>query len=91
MAAPQKQSAQDGRSLTPLACTGCAASLRRGSIKPCAVWEILLAGTGYRQRFPTWMLRPLTAMALARVPTALGGKVTVKGALGVSVERARAE
>jgi len=61
-----------------------------GSIKPRAVWGFLLAGTGYRQRFPTLMLRPLTAMALARVPTALGGKVTVKGALGVSVERAPA-
>jgi hypothetical protein len=62
-----------------------------GSIKPCAVWGFLLAGTGYRQRLPTWVLCPLIkAMALARVPTALGGKVTVKGALGVSVERARA-
>jgi hypothetical protein len=59
-------------------------------IKPRALWKFLLAGTGYRQRFPPWVLCPLTAMALARVPTAPGGKVNAKGALGVSLERARA-
>src|SRR5260370_12936957 len=61
-----------------------------GSIKPPAkVGERLLAGTGYRQRFHTWVCGVAYCNGARACAHGAGGEGDREGALGVSVERAR--
>src|SRR6267154_3427461 len=61
-----------------------------GSIKaPLKVGERLLAGTGYRQRFHTWVRGVAYCNGARACAHGAGGEGDREGALGVSVERAR--